>query len=686
MKSSALSLQVRLVVVFGVCVILTAGAIVAYNLASTASTIRFVSETSSEAATHAAKDILKEKATAVGYLLKAKLESALYAARNLSQFLSGVKDPDLRLDIDRDRVNGILKALLKNNPQFFAVYTAWEPESFDKLDFLYAGTPGHDETGRFIPYWTRNDEENIVVRPLVDYEQSESHENGVPKGAYYLLPKERRREAIIAPHPYQRDEEDVWLTSLVSPIMAQDRFFGIAGVDMELSVLQDMIIETSRDFYGGAGTISLIGHNNLLAASSDTSQQLGMLFTGSEASGGPAVSESIETGRTVTVDLADRLAVAVPIAIGETDMPWVVRVAAPKTVILADSVRLSTSLKKKAASQSFLQLAVAAGIAVIALCIVWFISGRVAAPIRRVIKGLTGNYNQFVATSRRLTESSQALAERANEQAASLQETSSTMEELETMTRRNAESARETDGLMKNANSVVTDARGMMDRLGRSMEDVSAASQETSKIVKTIEDIAFQTNLLALNASVEAARAGEAGAGFAVVADEVRNLAIRAGEAAKNTADLIESIARKIHDGHELMAENTESFGKVESIVSKGADFVGEIAAASEEQSQGIGQVNTGMAEMDKTTQQNAADAQETAATSEEVMSQSELMASFIDQLERLIGGSDRSADRKDREGRSRKKAETKMEKRLPDRVREISPETRLALDEEDAS
>ena len=691
MKSRNLSLQVRLVVVFGICVILTAGAIVVYNLASTASTIRFVSETSSEAATQAAKDILKEKATAVGYLLKAKLESALYTARNLSQFLYGVKDPDLKLDINRDRVNGILKAVLKSNPQFFAVYTAWEPEAFDSLDFLYAGTPGHDETGRFIPYWTRNDEKGVAVRPLADYEQTEPHENGVQKGAYYLLPRERRQEAIIAPHPYQHGEEAVWLTSLVSPIMAQDRFFGIAGVDIELSVLQAMIKETSQDFYDGAGTISLISHNNLLAADSDPSQQLGALFTGAEGEGTTAVSEAMRAGQIVTIELADRLAVAVPIAIGETDLPWVVRVTAPKAVILADSARLSASLKEKAASQLFWQLAVAAGIAVIALCIVWFISGRVAAPIRRVIKGLTGNYHQFVTTSHQLTESSQALAERANEQAASLQEASSTMEELETMTRRNAESARETDGLMKNANSVVIETRDVMDRLGRSMDDVAAASRETSRIVKTIEDISFQTNLLALNASVEAARAGEAGAGFAVVADEVRNLAMRAGEAAKNTADLIESIAKKIHDGHELMARNTESFGKVESIVSKGADFVGEIAAASEEQSHGIGQVNAGMAEMDKTTQQNAADAQETAATSEEVMSQSELMASFIDQLERLIGGNNRSSGHDPRKTRSKTDGEGPEKAATPVKradnapaLEETRPDTPLSIDEWD--
>ncbi|MFH1060810.1 MAG: methyl-accepting chemotaxis protein [Pseudomonadota bacterium] len=269
-----------------------------------------------------------------------------------------------------------------------------------------------------------------------------------------------------------------------------------------------------------------------------------------------------------------------------------------------------------------------------------FITRSITKPIHGVIAGLNEGSLQVASASGQVANSSQSLAEGAAQQAAALEETTSSLEEMASMTRQNADNADQADTLAKDTTSVVRKANQAMGELTTSISDMSKASEETGKIIKTIDEIAFQTNLLALNAAVEAARAGEAGAGFAVVAEEVRNLAMRAAEAAKNTASLIEQTIKKTKDGSEIVRRTNEAFLEVQNSAGRMGELVAEIAAASREQAQGIDQVNKAATEMDKVTQQNAANAEESAAAAEELSAQSETMQGFVGELINLVGTS----------------------------------------------
>lgn len=265
---------------------------------------------------------------------------------------------------------------------------------------------------------------------------------------------------------------------------------------------------------------------------------------------------------------------------------------------------------------------------------------RLIKPINRVVAGISESAEQVSSASSQVSSSSQHLAEGASEQASSLEETSASLEEMSSMTKRNADNANQARTMMIEAKEVVEKANNQMAQLTEAIGQITRSSEETAKIIKTIDEIAFQTNLLALNAAVEAARAGEAGAGFAVVADEVRNLALRAAEAAKNTSNLIEKTIKAVQNGNGITIATQSAFRANEEISGKIGQLVNDIATASEEQAHGISQVSAAMSEMDRLTQQTAASAEESASAAEELNAQALQMRGYVEELAAVVGGS----------------------------------------------
>ena len=259
--------------------------------------------------------------------------------------------------------------------------------------------------------------------------------------------------------------------------------------------------------------------------------------------------------------------------------------------------------------------------------------------LKNVIDGLSEGSEQVTSAAGQVSSASQSLAEGATEQAAGLEETSSSLEEMSSMTKQNADNAQQANTLAAEARKAADTGSESMGRMNSAIQEIQKSSDETAKIIKVIDEIAFQTNLLALNAAVEAARAGEAGKGFAVVAEEVRNLAMRSAEAAKNTSELIEESVKNSKNGVDIASEVGKVLEEIVGGIGKTSDLVGEIAAASAEQAQGIDQVNTAVNQMDKVTQQNAANAEESASASEELSAQAEQMNLIVEELSVLVGG-----------------------------------------------
>lgn len=263
---------------------------------------------------------------------------------------------------------------------------------------------------------------------------------------------------------------------------------------------------------------------------------------------------------------------------------------------------------------------------------------QVAEPVAQSIRGVADIILQVSSNSNQVFTSAQQLADGASSQASSLEETSSSLEELSSMTKQNADNASQARAMMQEAGHIVEKVNRHMDDMAKAITEITKSSEETGKIIKTIDEIAFQTNLLALNAAVEAARAGEAGAGFAVVADEVRNLAMRSAEAAKNTSELIENTMKAVKNGNQLTSSTQEAFKDNIASSTKISQLVDEIATASQEQAHGIAQINRAVAEMDKVVQQAAYNAEASAAAAESMNTEVNQLSKQMQGLAGLVG------------------------------------------------
>ena len=278
------------------------------------------------------------------------------------------------------------------------------------------------------------------------------------------------------------------------------------------------------------------------------------------------------------------------------------------------------------------------GAALIGLGFYWLNRRMIIGPLTVAIDHIQASSGQTAIAAHEISTSSHALADGASQQAASLEETGASLEEMASMTRRNAEHAGQANTLARETRQAADAGSVEMQQMSKAMDEIKGSSDNIARIIKTIDEIAFQTNLLALNAAVEAARAGEAGMGFAVVAEEVRSLAQRSAQAAKETEGIIADSIQRSQHGVELSTRVAHSLADIVDRARQLDDLAAHIATASQEQTEGIQQVNQAISEMDKVTQSNAAMAEESAGAAEELNSQTEGLKAAVDELLNLVG------------------------------------------------
>ena len=632
---SALSLNAK------ICAAATA--LVVLSLAVTATVTGIKSSSSAEAA---AMDLAHTAAREAAAALQGRIGSNLSAVINVGGAMRATKATGVPLA--REQIGEITKATLLGSEDLLGAAVTFEPNAFDGKDADYAGKkPHYDDTGRYMPYWTRNGAA-VAVEPIVFDPKPGAND-------WYDIPKRSGKVYFTEPYAYPVNGKDVLMASLVSPILVDGKFIGVSSADFMLTRLAKILAEL-KTIEGGQ--LALVSNGGLYASNPDPQ------LTGKPASDIPAAGiEQVRQGKPYEYEGGDgKVHLLQPLHLHADIAPWAVKLSFPRAVAKAPAREL---LGYTVVVSALCALATAA--------LLIMLVSRLTRPLRTLGAAMTGlasgnadlsarlsvqgndelavignGFNQFVGkihgvlsqvcdasgsvanASTEISQGNAALSARTEQQASSLEETAASMEELTSTVKQNAGNARQASQLASSASEVALRGGGVVAQVVQTMESINDSSKRVVDIISVIDGIAFQTNILALNAAVEAARAGEQGRGFAVVASEVRNLAQRSASAAKEIKELINASVTQVEAGSKLVANAGSTMDEVVASVSRVTAIIGEIATASAEQSTGIAQVNQAIVQMDDVTQQNAALVEQAAAAAESLQDQAAMLVALV--------------------------------------------------------
>ncbi|MBF9016380.1 MULTISPECIES: methyl-accepting chemotaxis protein [unclassified Oceanispirochaeta] len=598
----------------------------------------FINTRISQYAENSAMQIAQSVVAENKLFVKMDVDSALHISKSLAVTAEAFLHNE-SIDLSREEANEILRSCLEQNPQLTGVYFLFEPGKFDKMDDSYMNTEGHDETGRYIPYFAKNSKGEITYSPLKGYLTS----------PYYLETRKNNSPYVDGPFEYEVGGEMVLMLFLVYPVVDKaGQYIGIAGCDVSIKNLDTMVSQVKP--FNNTGFLTVFANDGTIIGGA------GSQFTGQNIKDMPGINQAALDGVFSDSDYQDTayddilkdeyILYGSKFNIDGTDHMITVQANIPTSIIYKESKSITFVTM-------FIGLAALVSIILIVVLFARQLSRQLnmgvqfarkmsegdlsatislnqddevgqlasaltdmAGELKRIVLDVQSAALNVRTGSRQISETSQQMSRGASEQASSTEEVSASIEQMSSNIEQNSENSMKTETIAKKSSQDATQG-------GEAVDQAVIAMKQIVEKIGIINEIARNTNLLALNAAIEAARAGEAGRGFAVVASEVRKLAERSQSAALEITDLSRSSM--------VVAENAGSLlGQIISDIQYTAELVQGISAASAEQNSGAQQINSAILQLDKVVQLNATSSEELASMSEELSSQSEQLISII--------------------------------------------------------
>ena len=617
------SIQLSITVLAGACLFIAVGVMTLYSVYSAERSQALVQERSRVLIDDLVRDRVMAIAGGEQARIRRYLEYPLTVATQLAQLnsmLGQIQDDGMpALMMGREEMTRVIRMTLEQSPQLWDAYVGWEPNSLDNLDSFFEGveTDGYNGTGRYMPMWFRNENGTLSLEALGDMENETILENGVRAGEYYLCPRETLKPCVIDPAPYEVGGKTVLLASFTVPIVSDGEFMGIAGADLSMEFLQQMLHESNQDLYDGQGEQALVSASGRLVAFTGESAKPGdhasLVLDQMEMDAIAAVGRSNEPLFQIESEGVDHLQLIMPVTLPGTDVRWSLLIKLPLAVVMQDFNQLDTELTDMRQQDSMLLTGIGLLVALAGLGVMVLLAYGLAKPARQLVamlddiaKGegdltkrlnveradelgdiargfnafldkLQGMIREVVGSVQQVTDASEHTADialRTNDGvqrqlseidlvATAVTEMTATAQDVARNASQAASAAQNADGSASHGREVVRATSETIQNLSqdiqRAVDSVQALARDSENItgiLDTIRGIAEQTNLLALNAAIEAARAGEQGRGFAVVADEVRNLAQKTQSSTEEIQHMIEQLQNGTRETVKVMEQS----------------------------------------------------------------------------------------------------------------------------------